>query len=59
MIQAIREDREPLVNGKEGKKALEVILSIYKSSLTEKPINLPLGRFSALEMINNKNNEKN
>ena len=59
MIQAIREDREPLVNGNEGKKALEVILSIYKSSLTGKPINLPLGRFSTLEMINNKNNEKN
>ena len=54
MIGAIRENREPLVNGIEGKKALEVILSIYKSSLTEKPISLPLDKFSTLEMINNK-----
>ena len=59
MIEAIRKSREPLVSGVEGKKALEVILSIYKSSLTGKPISLPLNKFSTLEMVNKKNNEKN
>lgn len=32
MIQAIEEDREPLVNGEEGIKPLEIILSIYESA---------------------------
>ncbi len=40
MIEAIEEDREPLVNGEEGKKALELILAIYESAKTGKPINL-------------------
>lgn len=42
MIQAIREDREPLVNGQEGRKALEIILAIYESARTGKPVDLPL-----------------
>ncbi len=29
LIDAIREDREPLVNGEEGKKAMEIILEAY------------------------------
>ncbi len=32
MIEAIKEDREPLVNGYEGKKSLEIICAIYESS---------------------------
>ncbi len=31
-VNAIRENREPLVNGIEGRKALEIVLAIYKSS---------------------------
>ena len=42
MIESIREDREPLVNGVEGRKAVEIILSIYHSSKTKKPVKLPL-----------------
>lgn len=42
MVEAIKEDREPLVNGVEGRKAVEIILSIYRSSKTKKLVKLPL-----------------
>lgn len=42
MIQAIQEDREPKVNGEEGRQALEIILAIYESSRTGKQVQLPL-----------------
>ena len=38
MIDAIKNDREPLVNGVEGYKALEVIKAIYRSSESGKPV---------------------
>ncbi|WP_408955111.1 Gfo/Idh/MocA family protein [Natroniella sp. ANB-PHB2] len=46
MIEAVREDRKPLVDGREGKKAMELILAIYKSARTGQPIELPLGDYS-------------
>ena len=42
MVDAIKEDREPIVNGEEGRKSLEIILAIYKSSRTGKSVKLPL-----------------
>jgi UDP-N-acetyl-2-amino-2-deoxyglucuronate dehydrogenase len=42
MMKAIREDREPLVNGEEGLKPLEIILAIYESARTGKEVTLPL-----------------
>ncbi len=42
MIQAIREDRPAAVPGEEGRKALEIILSIYKCQETGMPVVLPL-----------------
>jgi len=48
-IEAIENDREPLVSGERGKKALEIILAIYKSQKTGKPVNLPI-KFSTLNM---------
>ena len=42
MMQAVWEDREPLSNGPEGRKPLEIILAIYKSARTHKPVKLPL-----------------
>jgi predicted dehydrogenase len=42
MVEAIREDREPLIPGKEARKALEIILAIYKSAKAGKPIKLPI-----------------
>ncbi len=41
-IDAIKEDREPLVNGEEGRKALEIVIGIYKSSKEGQPVDLPL-----------------
>ncbi|ADL08330.1 Gfo/Idh/MocA family protein [Thermosediminibacter oceani] len=51
MINAVKENREPLINAKEGQKAVELVLSIYKSSLTKKPVKLPPGDFSTEHMI--------
>lgn len=48
-IDAIKEDRPPLIDGSEGKKALEVILAIYKSMKEGKPVDLPFD-FSTIEM---------
>jgi len=50
-LDALENDREPLVNGARGKKALEIILAIYKSQKTGRPVDLPLERFSTLDMI--------
>ncbi|SMC89907.1 Gfo/Idh/MocA family protein [Sporomusa malonica] len=42
IITAIKSDLEPSVNGIEGRKALEVILAIYKSAFTGNRVLLPL-----------------
>jgi UDP-N-acetyl-2-amino-2-deoxyglucuronate dehydrogenase len=41
-VQAIAEGRPPAVTGAEARKALEIILAIYHSSRTGKPMNFPL-----------------
>lgn len=48
MIEAIKCDREPLINGVEGKKAVEIILGIYKSVRTKGPVKFPIGSYSTL-----------
>jgi len=48
-IDAIEADREPIISGENGKKALEIILAIYKSQKTGKPVDLPCD-FSTLDM---------
>jgi predicted dehydrogenase len=48
-IEAIEKNKEPLISGRKGKKALEIILAIYKSQKTGKPVDLPCD-FSTLEM---------
>jgi predicted dehydrogenase len=48
-VEAVENDREPLVSGEKGKKALEIILAIYKSQKTGKAVGLPCD-FSTLEM---------
>ena len=42
MIDAIREDRAPAIPGEEGRKALEIILAIYKCQETKEPVVFPL-----------------
>ena len=48
-LDAIDKNREPLVSGEKGRKALEIILAIYKSQKTGKPVDLPC-EFSTVEM---------
>jgi predicted dehydrogenase len=48
-IEAIENNREPLISGRRGKKSLEIILAIYKSQKTRSPIDLP-SDFSTMEM---------
>ena len=48
-IESVDQNREPLVNGRAGKKALEIILAIYKSQKTQAPVALPVD-FSTVEM---------
>ena len=42
MAQAILQDREPMVPGAEARKAVELILAIYKSARTGRTVKLPL-----------------
>ena len=43
-LHAIAEGREPLVNGEEGRKSLELMLAIYQSGRSGQVVHLPLPR---------------
>lgn len=51
MMDAIRNDRKPYVDAIAGRNALEMILAIYKSQKTGRPVKLPLGDFASMDMI--------
>lgn len=42
LIEAIEQNRPPMVDGREGRRAVEIILAIYRSSKTGKRVDLPL-----------------
>ncbi|MCI0360545.1 MAG: Gfo/Idh/MocA family oxidoreductase [Planctomycetaceae bacterium] len=42
VLAAIKQRKQPLIDGREGRKAVELILAIYKSAETGKPVKLPL-----------------
>ena len=45
MVNDLKNGDKPLVDGAEGRKAIEIILAIYRSALTGgKPVQLPLKR---------------
>jgi Predicted dehydrogenases and related proteins len=48
-LSAIEENKSPLISGEVGKKALEIILAIYKSQKTGFPVDIPCD-FSTEEM---------
>lgn len=50
MIEAVKNDRKPYVDGYAGRNALELVLAIYKSQMTDKPVSLPLSNFSSIDM---------
>lgn len=51
VIEAINEDREPYVDAKAGRRALELVLAIYKSAAEGRPIKLPLKNCSTTDFI--------
>lgn len=46
VIDAIKNNREPYVNAEAGKRALELVLGIYKSSAEGKPVKFPINNCS-------------
>ncbi len=49
MIHAIEQDRQPYVTAMEGKKALELVLAIYKSAAEGKSVKFPLTDCSTMD----------
>ena len=43
MIEAVEKDRKPYVDAVAGRNALEMILAVYQSAATGRPVKLPLG----------------
>ena len=42
VIDAIQNDRAPAISAEDGRAAIELILAIYRSAATGKPVELPL-----------------
>lgn len=52
VIDAIENDRQPYVDGKAGRRALELVLAIYKSAATGKSVKLPMDECRTIEFEN-------
>lgn len=50
VMDAIENDRKPYVDAVAGRNALEMILAIYKSQKTGRPVRLPLDNFASTDM---------
>ena len=51
VIDAIKTGRKPYVDGEAGKRALELVLAIYKSAAEHRPVKLPLDDCSTLDFV--------
>jgi len=51
MVDAIQNRCQPYVDGEAGKRALELVLAIYKSAAEKRPIKLPLDKCSTLDFV--------
>lgn len=51
VIEAIKTDREPFVNAEAGKRALELVLAIYKSAQEKCSVSLPLENCSTMDFV--------
>jgi len=49
-IDAVLQNKEPYIHPEDGKKAVEVVLGIYKSRKLGSPVEFPIGDFSTLDM---------
>lgn len=57
MIDSIENDREPLVDAKAGRRALELVLAIYQSAMTGSIVKLPIKQCSTLDFKGKFDNE--
>lgn len=51
VIDAIKTGRKPLVDGEAGKRAMELVLAIYKSAAEHRPVKLPLEECSTMDFV--------
>ena len=51
VIDAINTGRQPYVDGEAGKRALELVLAIYKSADEHRPVKLPLESCSTMDFV--------
>lgn len=51
VIDAIQNHRAPLVDAEAGKRALELVLAIYKSAAEHRPVKLPLENCSTMDFV--------
>lgn len=51
VIEAIENNEKPLVDAEAGKRALELVLAIYKSAGEGRPVKLPLDRCSTMDFV--------
>lgn len=51
VINAIQTHTKPLVDAEAGKRALELVLAIYKSAAEGKPVKLPLDKCSTMDFV--------
>ena len=58
VIDAVKNNRQPYVDAKAGRDALELVLAIYKSAAEGKPVKLPLKECSTLDFTGRFDNER-
>lgn len=51
VIDAIANHRQPYVTAEDGKRALELVLAIYKSAAEHRPVKLPLEACSTMDFV--------
>ena len=51
VIDAIKSGREPYISGEAGRRALELVLAIYKSAAEHRPVKLPLTDCSTMDFV--------
>ena len=51
VIEAIKSHTKPLVDAEAGKRALEMVLAIYKSAAEGRPVKLPLEKCSTMDFV--------
>lgn len=49
VVDAVREKRPPAIDGRAGRRALELVLAIYKSAAEGRPVRLPLRECSTMD----------